>query len=76
MEYFYLKKGLVEKLLFEKNDSLGGPVVAQQFMNPTSSREDAGSIPGLTQWVKDPCCSELWCRLQTWLSSCVAVAVV
>ena len=27
--------------------------MAQQLTNPTSNREGAGSIPGLTQWVKD-----------------------
>ena len=28
--------------------------MAQQVINPTSISEDVCSIPGLTQWVKDP----------------------
>ena len=31
----------------------GVPIVAQRVKNPTSTHEDAGSIPGLTQWVED-----------------------
>ena len=37
-------------LCWLKNKS---PVVAQQVKNPTSKREDLGSIPGLDQYVKD-----------------------
>ena len=29
------------------------PVVAQRVKDPTSIHEDAGSIPALTQWIKD-----------------------
>jgi len=44
-------------------------------MNLTRNDEVSGSIPGLTQWVKDRHCCELWCRLQTWPGSGLAVAL-
>ena len=37
-----------------KEAARGVPVVAQQVKNPTSTHEDAGSVPGLAHWVKDP----------------------
>ena len=33
--------------------NVGVPVVAQQVKNPTSICENAGLVPGLTQWIKD-----------------------
>ena len=47
---------LVQIFTFEcekKKKFLGVPVVAQQVMNLTSVHADAGSNPGLVQWVKD-----------------------
>ena len=31
--------------------------------------QDAGSIPGLAQWVKGSGVAQLWLRLQLWLAS-------
>ena len=43
----------VASYLHRKSQSLGVSVAAQQVMNLTSILEEVGSIPGLTQWVKD-----------------------
>ena len=60
------------------------PVVAQRVTNPTSIHEDAGSIPGLMQDVKDLAMPWLWrrppaaapIRSLAWELPCAAGAVL
>ena len=42
-----------ETYLFLFRNYQGVPVVAQEVTNPTSTHEDARSIPGLVQLVED-----------------------
>ena len=52
----------------------GVPIVVR---NPAYIHEDAGSIPGLNQWVNHlQRCLKLWGRSQMQLGSGVAVVVV
>lgn len=40
--------------IYSLNIKIGVPLMAQWLMNSSSIHEDAGSIPGLAQRVKDP----------------------
>ena len=50
----YAVGAALEKAKRHKKRKKGVPVVAQWLTNPTRNHEVVGSIPGLTQWVKDP----------------------
>ena len=58
-----------------KKGKRGVPVVAQWLTNLTRTmRLRVRSLP-LLSGLTIRHCRELWCRLQTWLGSCVAVAL-
>ena len=53
----------------------GVPVVVQWVTNLSRIHEDEGSIPGLSQWIKDPTLPQAATSPQRWLGSGIAVAV-
>ena len=66
---------LRKKLMLKKKKS-GVPTVAQQVKNPTSTHEDAGSIPSPLSGLRIWYCCELWCRSQMQLESGIPMAMV
>ena len=47
-----------------------------ELKNLTSIHENAGSTLAPLSGLRVQSCCELWCRSQTWLGTCIAVAVM
>ena len=71
-----LGKFILTVIYLFKTVMLGSSHCGSAVTNPTGIHEEGSSIPGPAPWVRDPALLELWRRLQMWLGSCVAVAVV
>ena len=56
---------------------MGDPIVAQQVKNLSGTHEDVGSIPGLTQWVKDPWLLQPAMQVTdvTWIQCCLGCGI-
>ena len=73
------KKAGVAILISDKIDfkmKNGIPVVAQWLTNLTRNHEIVGLVPGLASGLRIRRCRELWYRLQMWLGSKVAEAMM
>ena len=51
---------------FKKQLAPGSSRCGSTVMNPTIIHDDLGSIPGLTQWVKDPVLQQVTTAAQIW----------